>query len=84
MYTITYLQLYKHVHGFISICTPHHTYIHCHPHTDCFVLSELFSVARHVGRAKPASKPIQLYVKSQTARPTSVPRLAKGIVKVFI
>ena len=36
-------------------------YIYCHPQTDCFVLSELFSVARHVGRSKPGSKPIQLY-----------------------
>ena len=27
-------------------------YIYCHPQTDCFVLSELFSVARHVGRSK--------------------------------
>ena len=25
----------------------------------CFVLSELFSVARHAGRAKPGSKPVQ-------------------------
>ena len=38
-------------------------YIYCHPQTECFVLSELFSVARHVGRSKPGSKPIQLYVR---------------------
>ena len=25
----------------------------CHPQTDCFILSELFSVARHVGRLMP-------------------------------
>ena len=37
--------------------------IYCHPQTDCFVLSELFSVARHTGRSKPGSKPIQLYVR---------------------
>ena len=37
--------------------------IYCHPQTDCFVLSELFSVARHAGRSKPGSKPIQLYVR---------------------
>ena len=37
-------------------------YIYSHPQTDCFVLSELFSVARHAGRSKPGSKPIQLYV----------------------
>ena len=37
-------------------------YIYSHPQTDCFVLSELFCVARHVERSKPGSKPIQLYV----------------------
>ena len=36
-----------------------YTYIVCHPQTDCFVLSELFSVARHAGRSKPGSKPVQ-------------------------
>ena len=34
-----------------------------HPQTDCFVLSELFSVARHAGRLEPGSKPVQLYVR---------------------
>ena len=43
-------------------------YIYCHPQIDCFVLSELFSVARHVGCSKPGSKPIQLYVRL-TLRP---------------
>ena len=38
-------------------------YIYCHRQTDCFVLSELFSVARLVGRSKLGSKPIQLYVR---------------------
>ena len=38
-------------------------YIYSHPQTDCFVLSELFSVARHAGHLKPGSKPIQLYVR---------------------
>ena len=38
-------------------------YIYSHPQTDFFVLSELFSVARHVGRSKPGAKPIQLYVR---------------------
>ena len=39
----------------------HYIYIYCHPQTDCFVLSELFSVARPAGRSKPGSKPVQLY-----------------------
>ena len=38
-------------------------YIYCHPQTDCFILSEIFSVARHAGRSKPGSKPVQLYVR---------------------
>ena len=38
-------------------------YIYSHPETDCFVLSELFSVARHGGRSEPGSKPVQLYVR---------------------
>ena len=38
-------------------------YIYSHPQTDCFVLSELFSVARQTGRSKPGSKPVQLYVR---------------------
>ena len=46
-------------------------YIYSHPQTDCFVLSELFSVARHAGRSKPESKPVQLYdrLRLQTTRP---------------
>ena len=33
-------------------------YIYCHPQTDCFVLSELFSVARPAGHSKPGLKPV--------------------------
>ena len=38
-------------------------YIFSHPQTDCFVVSQLFSVARHVGRLKLGSKPSQHYVR---------------------
>ena len=38
-------------------------YIYILSSTDCFVLSELFSVARHVGCSKSGSKPIQLYIR---------------------
>ena len=31
--------------------------------TDCFAVSQLFSVARHVGRFKLGSKPAQIYVR---------------------
>ena len=30
---------------------------------DCFVLSELFSVARHAGHSKSGSKPVKVYVR---------------------
>ena len=38
-------------------------YIYCHPQTDCSVVSQLFSVARHVGRLKLGSKLTQRYVR---------------------
>ena len=55
-------------------------HIYSHPQTDCFVLSELFSVARHAGRSKPESKPVQLYDRHGHKRTT----LAKGIFRYFI
>ena len=51
-------------------------YIYSYPQTDCFFLSELFSVARHAGCSKPGSKPVQLYV-----RLSFKPTLAKGILR---
>ena len=48
---------------YIYICIYIYIYIYCHPQTDCFILSELFSVARHAGRSKPGSKSVQLYVR---------------------
>ena len=53
--------------------------------TDCFILSELFSVARHIGRSKVGSKPIQLYIRL-SLRPLGQQayHLAKGIFKVFM
>ena len=34
-----------------------------HPKTECFVVSQLFSVTRHVGRLKLGLKPAPLYVR---------------------
>ena len=45
------------------------SYIYSHPQVDCFVPSELFSVARHAVRSKPGSKPIQLYVRLSLSSP---------------
>ena len=52
-----------HTHTHTDIYIYIYIYIYCHPQTDSFVPSELFGVARHVGRSKPGSKPIQLYVR---------------------
>ena len=38
-------------------------YIYCHPQTDSFVVSQLFIMARHVGRLKLGSKPAKLYLR---------------------
>ena len=37
--------------------------IYNHIQTDCFIVSQLFSIARHVWRLKLGSKPAQLYVR---------------------
>ena len=47
-------------------------YIYCHPQTDCFVLSELFNVARQVGRSKPGSKPMGIFKVLCSNRSSSV------------
>ena len=47
----------------VDIKALRYIYTYCHPLTDCFVLSELFSVAKHAGRSKPGSKPVQFYVR---------------------
>ena len=36
--------------------------MYCHPKTDCFILSQLISVARHAGRFKLGLKPAHLYI----------------------
>ena len=54
-------MLTKHVYIFNE--TYIYIYIYSHPQTDYFVVSQLFSVARHVGRLKLGSKPAQLYVR---------------------
>ena len=58
--------------------------IYCYPQTYCFVVSQLFSVARHVGRLKMGSKPAQLYVRL-CIRPLSQPtnHVSSGIIVVF-
>ena len=43
-------------------------YVYCHPQTCCFVVSQPFSVARHVERLKFGPKPAQLYVRLSIER----------------
>ena len=38
-------------------------FIYSHPQTDCFVVSQFFRVAKHVGRLKLGSKPAEFYVR---------------------
>ena len=40
-----------------------HTYLYCHPKADCFIVSQLFSVTRHVKRLKLGSKLAHRYVR---------------------
>ena len=54
-------------------------YIYILSSTDCFDLSELFSVAIHAGRSKPGSKPVQLYVRLN--RPPSGPRRLREFLR---
>ena len=69
----------------LYICIYIYIYIYCHPQTDCFVVSQLFSVARRVGRLKLGSKPAQRYVRlyitplSQKAYP-----IGKGIIRYYV
>ena len=60
-------------------------YIYCYPQTDCFVVSQLFSVSRHVGRLKLGSKPAQLYVRL-SIRPLSQQayHVGKGIIRYYV
>ena len=53
-----------------------------HPQTDCFVLSELFSVTRYVGRLKSRSNFTSDLISDRTANNRT--SLAKGIIKYYL
>ena len=59
----TYFRIFTNVNSVFKKMVYSQDYIYSHPQTDCFVLSELFSVARHAGRSKPGIEPVQLYVR---------------------
>ena len=60
-------------------------YIYCHPQTDCFVVLQLFSVAKHLGHLKLESKPAQLYVRL-SIRPLGQQafHVSKGIIRYYV
>ena len=59
--------------------------IYCHQQTDCFVLSQLFNVARHVGRLKLGSKHTQLYVRHSIIPPSQQTNDASsGTIYIYI
>ena len=59
-------------------------YIYIYISTDCFVVSQLFSVARHVGRLKLGSKPAQIYARlSITLLGQQAYHVGKGIIKYY-
>ena len=74
-------HIYTHMH-LICMRTPAYIYIHCHPQIDCFVVSQLFSVAIHVGRLKLGSK---RYVKRRI-RPLSqqANHVGLGIIRYYV
>ena len=51
------IYIYRYILVYIYI------YIYCHPQIDCFIVLQLFRVARHVGCLKLGSKPTQLSVR---------------------
>ena len=65
--------------------TPMGEHIYCHLQTHCFVVSQLFSVSRHVGRLKLGSKPTQLYVRlSIRSLGQQAYHVGKGIIRYFV
>ena len=81
---IMMIQLLK-LRQIISVSLYIYIYIYSHQRTDCFVLSELFSVARHAGRSKTGLKPVQLYVR-MCFRPLvhQADHVGQGNFKVFL
>ena len=55
----SYIYICTYIYIYIYMCV----YIYIHSQTDCFVVIQFFSVARHVVRLKLGPKPAQLYVK---------------------
>ena len=65
-------------------------YIYSHPQTDCFIVSQVFRVTRHVGRLKLGSKPTQNKVRlsiiqlSQQANHVSTGNISHNVVAFVV
>ena len=60
-------------------------YIYCHPQTDCFIVSQLISVARHAGWLKLQLKPTQLYVRlSILPLSLQATNISLGIIRHYV
>ena len=58
-----YIYVCVYIYMCVCVCVYVYIYIYSHPQTDCYVISQFFSVVRHVERLKLGSKPAQLYVR---------------------
>ena len=64
--TYIYIYIYKYVYVIDTTMLYMYSiyiFLYCHPQTDGFIISQLFSVARHTGHFKLGSKPAQLYIR---------------------
>ena len=59
-------------------------YIYCNPQTDCFIVSQLFSVARHIGHLMQGSKPAQLYVRLSIILLSQLANHVMGIIRHYV
>ena len=80
------IWLWNHDLSFIKcVCVYIYIYIYCHPQTDCFILSELLSVARHIGPLSRDWNPsyIMLDLISDHSA-NKITKMAKGIIRYYI
>ena len=73
------------VNYFARMLNPQEGSIYCFPQTDCFVVSQLFSVARYASRFTLGSKPAQIYVRlSMLPLSLKVTYISSGIVTPYV
>ena len=79
-HTHTHIQKQSHshrqTHTYICVCVCVCVCVHCHPQTDCFVVSQHFSVAKQIGRFKLGLKPVQHYALSAYVN--------SGIIRLYL